>query len=77
MYAEDEEKEFLYPNLSYCDNLKTWWKYSQSFEGVKFIEGFHDRQKRICEALKLNYMYDRKSTLAIHLRDIVAAMMVS
>lgn len=75
MYTEDEEKEFLYPNSSYCEYLKTWWKYSRSFEGVKFIEGFHDRQKRICEALKLNY--DHKSTVAIHLRDIVVAMMVS
>ena len=75
MYTEDDEKEFLYPNSSYCEYLRKWWKFSCSFEGVKFIEGYHDRQTRICEALNLNY--DHKCTLAIHLRDIVAAMIVS
>jgi len=42
---------------------------------VDFIEGFHDRQKKIGEALKMNY--ENKSAVAIHLRDIVITMIVS
>ena len=74
MYTEDEWKEFLYPNLTYCEVLKNWWKYSLSWEGVELIKGYHDRQKKIAEALELN---NNKSAVAIHLRDIVSTMRVS
>lgn len=76
MYTEDDKNEILYPN-SFCGLLRNWWKYTLSCEGLKFIDGFQDRQRKIHEALRINcddksYMY-----VAVHLRDIVAAMIVS
>ena len=74
MYTEHEVKEFLYPNITYCETLKNWWK-TVSFKGVDFVDGYHDRQRKIGEAVNMNY--DHKSGVAIHFRDIVAAMIVS
>lgn len=71
MYTEHEVKEFLYPNITYCETLKNWWK-TVSFKGVDFVDGYHDRQRKIGEAVNMNY--DHKSGVAIHFRDIVAAM---
>jgi len=74
MHTEDEYKEFLYPNITYCGYLKSGFKYV-ALIGAKLIEGFHARQKMIGEALKMNY--EDKPHVAVHLRDIVVTMMVS
>ena len=74
MHTEDECKEFLYPNITYCEYLKNGFKYAV-LKGADHIEGFHARQKRIREAL--NIKYEDKPMVAVKLRDIVITMMVS
>lgn len=74
MHTEDERKEFLYPNISHCGFLKSWFKYA-ALKGSNLIEGFHVRQKRIEEALKMNYK--GQPGVAVELRDIVITMIVS
>lgn len=74
MHTEDECKEFLYPNITYCGYLKSGFKYAV-LKGPNLVEGFHARQKRIGEALKINY--EEKPLVAVKLRDIVITMMVS
>ena len=74
MHTEDECKEFLYPNITYCGYLKSRFKYAV-LKGPNLIEGFHARQKKIEEALKINF--EENPLAAVQLRDIVITMMVS
>lgn len=74
MHTEDDHKEFLYPNITYCGYLKSGFKYTV-LKGANLIEGFHARQRRIGEALKVNYKENPR--VAVELRDIVTTMMVS
>ena len=73
MHTEDDHKEFLYPNITYCGYLKSGFKYTV-LKGADLIEGYHARQKSIREALKVN---EDNPRVAVHLRDIVTTMMVS
>ena len=73
IHTEVDEKEFLYPNLAYCRFLKSWFKYAM--KRADFAEEFHVRQREIGKALKMDY--EDKPGVAIHLRDIVATMIVS
>ena len=43
--------------------------------GPDQVEGFHARQKKIGDALKMNY--DDKPAVSVDLRDIVVTMIVS
>ncbi|KAJ7394020.1 Lysophosphatidic acid phosphatase type 6 [Desmophyllum pertusum] len=69
MHTENEEKEYLYPNLAYCGFLKSRFKYAIQNGGDS---AFHIRQKKIGEALNMNY--EEKPAVAVHLRDIVVTM---
>lgn len=71
MHTEDDHKEFLYPNITYCGYLKSGFKYTV-LKGANLIEGYHARQKSIGEALKVN---EDNPRVAVQLRDIVTTMM--
>ena len=75
MYTRDEENEILYPNSGYCESFKRWFEYVLNAQGVNLIEGYQARQEEMGRILGMNC--SDKPAIAVHVRDIVATMIVS